>query len=373
MKHRTKMLLWTYIPTHHQSAFLQALRDDGVDLIVHYFKRVSAARVRLGWADPAVLPGGERLVQPKLTSLDICADWRERVHVIPGYGSLFLLRLAFRLSREHVQWMNWSEPSRHWFRWYFTYPMKRAYAALINRHSVGALAIGAMAREDFRRWGVSERLIRFLPYSSAGLAASECPSAIAAPRGSPQFTFVGALCHRKGIDLLLRAFQIVLREHSEARLRLVGFDESQGAYNLLADQLGISHGVDFTGSVPAAEVADSLAGCDVLILPSRFDGWGMVVNEAASLGKALIATDACGSAHHLVRPEVNGFRVRHGDHLTLAEAMRRYCSEPDLARRHGDHSREIFLQFTPTRNARRMRECLSSLRAPEVQPQWEQI
>lgn len=365
-----KILLWTYIPTHHQSAFLQALREEGVDLVVHYFKRVSVQRIRLGWEDPRNLPVGERFVEPNIGATEMCPDWRERLHVIPGYGYMFLLRLAFHLSRRRVPWVNWCEPSRQGLRWYLNFPVKRGYAALINRYALGALAIGSMAREDFLQWGVSERLIRFLPYSSAGLEPAP-NHLMSRPRGTPQFVFVGALCHRKGIDVLLKAFQHVSRNYGGARLRLVGYDESKGAYRRLADQLGIAHAVEFAGSVPANEVANSLKDCDVLVLSSRFDGWGMVVNEAASLGKALIATDRCGSAHHLIAHEINGFRVLHDSETALAEAMLRYCEEPDLARLHGGRSLSKFLDFTPTRNASRLRQCLLSLGAGHAVAEWE--
>jgi glycosyltransferase involved in cell wall biosynthesis len=227
-----------------------------------------------------------------------------------------------------------------------------------------------MARQDFVQWGVKDRLIRFLPYSSARLTPAQDAST-ARPVGSPQFVFVGALCHRKGVDVLLRAFQRVTRDHPAARLRLVGYDESGGTYQRLVEQLGIGDAVEFTGSVPAHAVANSLQGCDVLVLSSRFDGWGMVVNEAASLGKALIATDRCGSAHHLITPDVNGFRVRPGSQEALAAAMLRYCREPALARLHGERSLARFLDFTPSRNAWRLRQCLSSLVAGEAAGEWE--
>jgi glycosyltransferase involved in cell wall biosynthesis len=367
----SKLLLWTYIPTHHQSAFLQALRDNGVDLVVHYFKRLDPQRLRLGWADPETLPEGERFVEQNLSALDACPDWRERLHVVPGYGAIFLLRLALKLSLAQAAWVNWCEPSRDWPRWYLTYPLKRAYAALINRRALGALAIGSMARDDFMRWGVSERLIRFLPYSSAGLESLPYAARAAVSGGLPRFVFVGALCHRKGIDVLLRAFHEVWRHHPAARLRLVGYDESDGVYRRLAAEMGITQAVEFSGSIPASLIANIIGDCDVLVLPSRFDGWGMVLNEGASLGKALIATNACGAAHHLIVPEANGFRVPHSDFRALAGAMQRYCQEPSLARRHGDRSREMFLDFTPARNARRMRECLASLGADEVVSSWE--
>lgn len=361
MNRGPKILVWTYIPTHHQFAFFQAMRDDGIDLVVHYFQRVRPARLRLGWENPETLPKGERFVQPRLASLQECPDWNERIHIIPGYGAAFLFLVALRLSKHKVAWMNWSEASRQSARWYFNYPFKRAYAALINQYAMGALAIGDMARADFIKWGIDRRLIRFLPYSMPALEPS-ARTAESVTAGSPQFTFVGALCHRKGIDILLRAFQTVLQRHAGAKLNLVGYDETGGSYRQLADHLGLARAVTFAGSVPAAQIGGSLRDCDVLVLPSRFDGWGMVINEAASLGKALIATDACGAAHHLIVPDVNGFRVPRDDHRALAEAMVRYCREPDLARRHGEESRRMFLDFTPTRNVARFRQCLDSLR-----------
>jgi glycosyltransferase involved in cell wall biosynthesis len=99
----------------------------------------------------------------------------------------------------------------------------------------------------------------------------------------------------------------------------------------------------------------------VLILPSRHDGWGFVLNEAASLGKALIASDGCGAAHHLIEHEVNGYRFPVGDRGALSLAMLAYCRNRGLERRHGAESLRIFEDFTPERNAQRLEEALVSL------------
>jgi glycosyltransferase involved in cell wall biosynthesis len=104
-----------------------------------------------------------------------------------------------------------------------------------------------------------------------------------------------------------------------------------------------------------------LQRCDVLVLPSRHDGWGVVLNEAASLGKALIASDACGGAHHLIVPQLNGFRFPSGDIAALAAAMQTYCADPALCARHGAESLRIFADFTPERNAQRLADALESL------------
>ena len=130
------------MPTHHQSAFFAALRARSVDLAVHYYRKVDASRLSMGWDAHDSLPASERYVAESLKSLDSCPDWRERVHIIPGYNSLFLLRLAWLLSRKAVPWLHWSEHSQPLARSRLTFQVKRLYGHLVDRNALGALAIG---------------------------------------------------------------------------------------------------------------------------------------------------------------------------------------------------------------------------------------
>ena len=355
-----KLLIWTTIPTHHQSAFFAALRERGFDVVVHYYKRVGENRLRLGWSAPSALPPGERYVKPHLHSIGECPDWHERVHIVPGYGAPFLLQLATWLSFNGRKWLHWSEPSRHSYRSLLTYPLKRYYGWLVDRYSLGALAIGELARRDFQRWGIDAAKIHFLPYAIAGLRAPRVSRATAAS-DAPRFLYLGQLCPRKGIDVLLRAFRRVLNEFPQARLDLVGDDRSEGQYVWLAETLSLGDAALFSDSVAAADIADVIAQCDVVILPSRHDGWGMALNEGASAGKALIGTEACGSAHHLIIPGRNGFRVASGNERALARAMLEYCKQPELRHTHGAESRKVFADFTPEKNAERLVDALEFL------------
>ena len=370
------------MPTHHQSAFFEALRARPIDLAVHYYRKVDASRLSMGWNAHDTLPAGERYVAESLKSLHACSDWRDRIHIIPGYNSLFLLRLAWLLSRKAVPWLHWSEHSRPPESWSedsrpvmrsrLTSQVKRLYGHLVDRHALGALAIGEPARREFVRWGIRPEKIRFLPYAVNGLEVSAAAKAEQAPPGETRFLFLGQLCERKGIDFLLSAMGNVLAAHPGAHLELAGADRSQGAYARDAQRLGISHAVRFGGTIRAEEIAPVLERCDVLVLPSRHDGWGVVLNEAASLGKALIASDGCGAAHHLIKQGVNGFRVPTGDVAALAGAMMKYCSETALVGRHGTESRRIFQEFTPARNALRLEQALSSLRSARTEGlAWE--
>jgi len=358
-----RLLVWTRIPTHHQSAFFAAIRSRGIDLVVHYLQHVDADRRSLGWASHPELPPGEVYAGTSLRALELCPDWRQRIHVIPGYSPPFLLHLAAFLSRHRVPWLHWSEHSWPRRRAYVTFGIKWLYGHLTRYRAVGALAIGDLAREDFIRWGIPASRIRFLPYAVSRVQLPVEPEPTEIPLEGPRFLFLGELCARKGIDLLLTAMRDVLAVHPNARLELAGKDQPGLVYERMAERLEISHAVRFIGVVKAAEIGGVLQRCDVLVLPSRHDGWGVVLNEAASLGKALIASDACGAAHHLLMPEVNGYRFRAGDRSALASAILAYCRSPGLARRHGAESLRIFEDFTPERNAERLEDALTSLQS----------
>ena len=353
------------MPSHHQSAFFEALRKANVDLVVHYYESISPERKNLGWHDVPELPCGEQFVPKEVSSIECCHDWRERVHVVPGNGSRFLRSLASLLSREGVSWMHWSEPASPGLRWWLSYPGKQQYARLVNTHASAALAIGELARRDFLRWGIAPEKIRLLPYAVEGFrnAVGYVDEVISDfVSGSPiVFLYVGSLCHNKGVDILLAAFGDTVSCFPGARLVLVGPAMGKEDYRQQAKRLGIEKKILFRGVLPTDRIGSVLAGGQVLILPSRYDGWGMVINEAASAGKAIIATDACGAAYHLVEHGINGFRVPRGDVAALAERMRLYAADPFLAVRHGKSSQALFKEYSPERNGARLLEILESL------------
>jgi glycosyltransferase involved in cell wall biosynthesis len=358
-----RLLIWTSIPTHHQSSFFEALRSRGVDLVVHYLQHVGAGRLSMGWDAHQDLPAGERYAGPSLRSLTLCADWRERIHIIPGYSRPFLLQLACFLSSRGVPWLHWGEHSWRRSRAHLTFSIKWLYGHLARYRALGALAIGDLARDELVRWGVPASRIRFLPYAVPRVTMPGGLEPAEIPMEGPRFLFLGQLCARKGIDLLLHAMRDVLAAQPNARLELAGRDEPGGLYERMAESLEITHAIRFSGVVSAGQIGTVLQRSDVLILPSRHDGWGVVLNEAASVGRALIASDACGAAHHLIEPEVNGYRFPTGDRFALANAMLQYCRNPGLPRRHGAESLRLFEEFTPERNARRLEEAIESLQS----------
>jgi phosphatidyl-myo-inositol alpha-mannosyltransferase len=129
--------------------------------------------------------------------------------------------------------------------------------------------------------------------------------------------FVGQAVERKGLPVLLRAFE-ALREQVPATLTLVGV-ETQDIAPLLLDD----HGVQALGKVSEEQKLAQLAAADVLCAPSLGgESFGMVLTEAFAAATPVVASDIPGY-RDVVRDGVDGLLTPPGDALALAQALRR--------------------------------------------------
>ena len=141
--------------------------------------------------------------------------------------------------------------------------------------------------------------------------------------------FIGQAVERKGLPVLLRAFE-ALREHVPATLTLVGA-EPEDVAPLLLDDRGArldDRGVRALGKVSEERKAAELARAQVLCAPSLGgESFGMVLTEAFAAGTPVVASDIAGY-RDVVRDGVDGVLTARGDARALAEALRRLALEP---------------------------------------------
>jgi phosphatidylinositol alpha-mannosyltransferase len=144
-----------------------------------------------------------------------------------------------------------------------------------------------------------------------------------------RIVFVGQAVERKGLPVLLRAFE-ALREHVPATLSLVGVHQDE-VEPLLLD----GRGVTALGKVSDDEKAAELARADVLCAPSLGgESFGMVLTESFASGTPVVASDIPGYAD-VVRDGVDGVLVPRGDAVSLAESLRDLALDPARRARMG--------------------------------------
>ncbi|HEX3801374.1 MAG TPA: glycosyltransferase [Solirubrobacteraceae bacterium] len=138
--------------------------------------------------------------------------------------------------------------------------------------------------------------------------------------------FVGQAVERKGLPLLLRAFE-ALREHVPTELTVIGPTQEE-----LAPLLMDPRGVRALGKVDDAAKHDALLAADVLAAPSLGgESFGMVLTEAFASGTAVVASDIAGY-RDVVTDDVDGVLVPPGDAQALAETLRELYHEPERRR-----------------------------------------
>ena len=165
--------------------------------------------------------------------------------------------------------------------------------------------------------------------------------AAAWPTGRRKVLFVGRLDPQKGLDILLDAVAGIA---DRVAVRVVG--RAVVADDALPSQ---SDDVEYLGWLDAASVTRQMRACDVLVVPSRWEGFGLVALEAMRVGKPVIASTV-GGLPEIVVDGVTGRLVRPADPRALRDALLGIGN--DELRRMGEAGRTRFLRlFTSDRLA----------------------
>jgi phosphatidyl-myo-inositol alpha-mannosyltransferase len=212
------------------------------------------------------------------------------------------------------------------FHCYSTNPLSNGFASLIgarrrlNRLHVRIAVSEAAAWTGVRFYGGHYRVI---PNGvELGRLPVERLARMPTPERPLRLVFVGASVERKGLGVLLRAFE-ALREHFPVTLTVVGATPAE------VDPLLVeARGVTALGKVADSVKADCIREADLLVAPSLGgESFGMVLTEAFAAGTPVIASDIPGY-RDVVRHGVEGLLVGPGDAVGLARAVRDLALDP---------------------------------------------
>jgi glycogen synthase len=174
--------------------------------------------------------------------------------------------------------------------------------------------------------GISPRGWRPSPATVRAARARHSPS------GAPVIVYFGRLEWEKGVHDLLAAVPRVRRAFPGTRLVVAGQGRQASALVAQSRKLRVRRSVDFVGHLPDRALVALLAAADVVVLPSRYEPFGIVALEAAAAGAPLVASTAGGLAE-LVVDGVTGLSVTPGDVEGIAAAIRTVLTDPASAAR----------------------------------------
>ncbi len=140
------------------------------------------------------------------------------------------------------------------------------------------------------------------------------------PVDAPVFVTVGKINRRKGWDLLIEAFQILLRMRGDAHFYFVGDGEDRPKVELKLREYGLTKRVHITGYLNQRGVAAYLNAADVFVLGSYYEGWATVMVEALATATPIVSTSVSAAAD-LIEVGKNGYIVDRRDAWCFRDAM----------------------------------------------------
>lgn len=295
-----------------------AAQSDTLTVLRASLRSVPENRTKSGWTE---FPTETEYILPWRDSQQRRQYWRSLISadyaVLPGCFHLRTLPLH-HLVRRFVR-----KPTFLWSERFARFPdsrssrlsgtpmrlkmlLGRALMFPCNSPRVSFWGIGAGAECDYKRMGMSRWDYRQFLFSVDGSESIPGPS----DKRSIRLVFCGRITRLKGADLLVKAMADSRLAGANLSLTLIGDGDLQSSLeNFCKDNL--LHNVTFLGALQPKCCQQEMGKHDVLVLPSLYDGWGAVVNEAMEAGLAVVVSDAVGSRRPLVNKE-NGIVFQSG-------------------------------------------------------------
>lgn len=201
-------------------------------------------------------------------------------------------------------------------------PLTRPLVAYVLKEADRVIAVSGFLRNEALRIGGDEEKTKVI---RGGVSPGKRPRKEV--RGKNTVLFIGGLVKQKGADILVKAFKRVMEKHN-AELVIVGDGPERASLERLCRELGVA--AEFTGYVE--DTRNVLRKSSVLVLPSREEGFGLVLLEAMALGIPVVATRV-GGIQEIIADGENGLLVEREDPEALAEAISRVLEDPGLRSR----------------------------------------
>jgi glycosyltransferase involved in cell wall biosynthesis len=355
-----RVVFLTVMPSPYQRQLFQALNSDGrMEMRVLYYTQSAPDRNwsidsladyegilpgrTIGWLGPSahLNSGISRLLKNDSSELFILSDY-----------SALTSQIAMRtLTRRKRRWVFWGEVPGLSQRRRFGRALRQQLQRPIAKGATAVAAIGSEAVDVYRRLVPGIRVFNIPYFCDLSPFRAAAAARWTQNKHTVDVLFSGQLIERKGADLLIAAFAHISDQVPELHLQLLGTGPAlDGLVGIIPSKL--RDRIHFLGFQQPAAMPKIFAAVDIFVLPSRHDGWGVVVNEALGAGLPIIVSDRVG-ARDLVENGCNGFITNSGDPAGLANALLKLAQSSTLRESFGRSSAERAAQWDVDEGVRR--------------------
>lgn len=232
----------------------------------------------------------------------------------------------------------------------------------------GFLTIGSLNEQFYREYGVPPRKLFRVPFAvdndffqkratEASGSREELRRSLGLEPGRPVILFASKFIRRKRAPDLWHAYKRLSPngcDEPNPYLLFIGDGEERAQLEAEVAQTKWST-VRFLGFANQSALPRYYDLCDVFVLPSVDEPFGLVVNEVMNVGRPIIVSDQVGCGPDLVKDGGNGYVFPAGNTVALAQALQAVLGDPDRARSMGTRSLEIIQSWDYSENVRALK------------------
>lgn len=242
-------------------------------------------------------------------------------------------------------------------------PFKSTFIRYLVKKSTALLWTGLDNRDYYEHFGAMKSQLFFTPHA---VDNTFFQSALAVEKKNNDQTiilFASKFIHRKNAPLLLRAFaQLDSNLQQNTELWFIGDGEDKKTLVELIDEHKLANKVKLLGFKNQSELPGYFRQCDLFVLPSEKEPFGLVINEVMNLAKPVIATNEVGAARDLIEHSVNGWVIKAGDLSALTAALTVALKDPKKLTIMGEKSLVKINQWSYQEDINGILKALNSIR-----------
>ncbi|MBP7459902.1 MAG: glycosyltransferase family 4 protein [Candidatus Delongbacteria bacterium] len=151
--------------------------------------------------------------------------------------------------------------------------------------------------------------------------------------------------YNKGIDILLESFTRIMNDFPELRLVIAGRGREESEVREMVQKHPAGDRVEFLGRIEEDQKRELLSQCRLMVMPSRFEGWGISALEASACGKPVLGTDIPGLRDAVLHQQT-GWLAKSEDPQDYADQLKYLLQDHSCRHRLGRQAREWALTFS---------------------------